>query len=682
MPEATTAASERPHLLGCHSCGLVQSMAMLAPGDVAVCRRCRAPLTEAPRDPVLPVLCWTITALLLCLPAFFYPLFIVSAVGIMQASNGPQMVQALIGDHYTPLAAAVAAFVLAVPVLWLGALAVVLVHLLRAERRPWLGRLFRLVVTLDMWAMPEVFLLGGLVAYTRLEKVTLTTIGWGGWSYMTLAFTVMLVRATFDRHHLWEQIAPAHNYLPHDIAHEVAILCPVCSVVLPGDAEDKPCPRCGATVCRRKPNAILITTALVLSAFVLYIPANLLPVLSIVRFGREQDSTILGGALELIESGPVAAGADRLHGQHCRACLQAVRPLLVPALDSPRQHRSSGGTKPALPDYRSGRPLVECRCVHGGAARCAGAFRHSYHDQADARCARLCQRGYSDYGCLQCLRFPPDVGCGRKKEYVMPAELPHATIRKPGFNFIWLVPVAALAVVLWLGWHNFSSRGPTITITFSQAGSLEAGRTKIKLKEVEVGTVTGIALNKDLSQVIVTAQMDKSVSDFLADGAKFWVARPRFSAAGITGLDTLVSGAYIVMQPGQGDSQSAFKGLDEPPMDQPDSAGHRYTVHTSRLGALSQGSTVYYRGLDVGAVEGYKLNEKGDDIAVYVFVRAPFDHLVSKETRFWNASSVQISPSANGDRDKNRSRESTADRRYRLRDAAGPAGPGACPRRY
>jgi paraquat-inducible protein B len=142
--------------------------------------------------------------------------------------------------------------------------------------------------------------------------------------------------------------------------------------------------------------------------------------------------------------------------------------------------------------------------------------------------------------------------------------------------------------------------------------------------------------------------MDKSVSDYLAEGANFWIARPRFSAAGITGLDTLVSGSYIIMQPGHGDRQDKFKGLDEPPMDQPDTAGHRYTVHTSRLGALTQGSTVYYRGIDVGAVEGYKLNDKGDDIAVYVFVRAPFDRLVSRETRFWNASSVEISPTANG----------------------------------
>ncbi len=230
----------------------------------------------------------------------------------------------------------------------------------------------------------------------------------------------------------------------------------------------------------------------------------------------------------------------------------------------------------------------------------------------------------------------------------MANELPHATLKKAGFNFIWLVPLAALAVVLWLGWHNFTSRGPIIKISFSQAGGLEAGRTKIKLKEVEVGTVTKIELSKDLKQVLVTAEMDKSVSDFLAAGAKFWIARPRFSAAGITGLDTLVSGSYIIMQPGQGDRKDEFKGLDEPPMDQPDAAGHRYTVHTSRLGALSQGSSVYYRGIDVGAVEGYKLNDKGNDIAVYVFVRAPFDHLVSRDTRFWNASVVDIGPSATG----------------------------------
>jgi paraquat-inducible protein A len=303
MPEAALLSGENPHLLGCLSCGLVQSMAQLDTGDVAICRRCQAPLTEAPRDPVRPVLCWTLTALFLCVPAFFYPLFIVSALGIVQQSNGPHIVQALIIDHYTPLAAAVAAFVLAVPVLWLGALSAVLVALLGTDRPPWLGRLFRLVVTLDVWAMPEVFLLGGLVAYTRLEKVTMTDIGIGGWCYMALAFTVMLVRATFDRHHLWEAISPARGYYQDIDDHETALLCPACSVVLGAEKEHGPCPRCGATVKRRKSNSVIVTAALVLSACLLYIPANVLPVLSIVRFGREQDSTILGGALELIESG-------------------------------------------------------------------------------------------------------------------------------------------------------------------------------------------------------------------------------------------------------------------------------------------------------------------------------------------------------------------------------------------
>ena len=290
---------ENTHLLGCRSCGLVQRMPPLPVGYKASCRKCGAPLAEAPRSSLRPLLCWTITALLLSLPALLYPLFIVSAVGIVQQGTVPDAVRFLVADNYVPLAAAIAAFVLAVPVLWLGALTVVLFTLLGQRRPGWLGPLFRLVVTLDMWAMPEVFLLGGLIAYSRLIKVTTTHIGIGGWSYMLLAFVVMFVRAQFDRHHLWEEIEPASPLEDPD----QAIICPDCALVTHARYEHSPCPRCGMRIIHRKPHAIGITTALVLASYLLYIPANLVPVLSVMRLGKETRSTILGGAVELIQSG-------------------------------------------------------------------------------------------------------------------------------------------------------------------------------------------------------------------------------------------------------------------------------------------------------------------------------------------------------------------------------------------
>ena len=227
-------------------------------------------------------------------------------------------------------------------------------------------------------------------------------------------------------------------------------------------------------------------------------------------------------------------------------------------------------------------------------------------------------------------------------------DVPLAKIAKRGFAWIWLVPIVALVIVGWLGWSYFAKQGPAITITFKRADGLESGKTPVKYKNVTVGLVRAIKLSQDMSEVLVTADMDRSMDQWLGAGTQFWVVRPRFTSGNISGLDTLVSGAYLTMEPQKGDEEDQFPGLENPPVTLNDVPGKHFTLHADRLAALDEGSSIYYHGIEVGAVQGYRLNEKGDQVDIYIFVRDPYAGLVGTATRFWNASSFDLNATVNG----------------------------------
>jgi len=227
---------------------------------------------------------------------------------------------------------------------------------------------------------------------------------------------------------------------------------------------------------------------------------------------------------------------------------------------------------------------------------------------------------------------------------------------------VWLVPIAALLVVVWVGIRTFADRGPTVTITFSSADGVEAGHTKIRHKDVDIGTVKQVVLTRDMSHVEVTAVLDREVADNATTRARFWVVRPRVSAAGITGLNTLVSGAYIEMDPGppssRGEPADHFAGLEEPPVvDEEDVPGTRFTLHADDLASISQGSPLYFRGIKVGEALGYQLGKQAKQADIFIYVRAPYDKLVRPKSHFWNVSGVAISAGAGGIRASTRSLE-------------------------
>ncbi len=202
-------------------------------------------------------------------------------------------------------------------------------------------------------------------------------------------------------------------------------------------------------------------------------------------------------------------------------------------------------------------------------------------------------------------------------------QTPRAQRAPRRLSVIWLAPAFALAVVAWLSWHTLIQRGPAITVRFTSADGLSPGETEIRHKGVRVGIVDSFELSPDLSEVIVHARMTRAVTDHLTSSTRFWIVTPRVGTSGITGLNTLVSGAYIEMYPGEGEPQRDFVGLEDPPLLQPDTPGRAYTLTEDELGAVGQGTPVNYHGVQVGQVEGYALDASGRHVNIYAFVRAP-----------------------------------------------------------
>lgn len=217
------------------------------------------------------------------------------------------------------------------------------------------------------------------------------------------------------------------------------------------------------------------------------------------------------------------------------------------------------------------------------------------------------------------------------------------------FAWVWVVPIIAGGLVIWLGWHSLADRGPMITIAFKAAEGLTAGQTKIQHRDVDVGTVQSVELTPDMSRVIVHARMTRQAIPYLNEKTRFYIVAPHVGIGGISGLSTIVSGTYIEMYPGKdGDSKRSFVALDEPPILPPDTPGRSFTLQAPDLGSLTRGSPISYSGVSVGEVEGYTLAPDGSHVTVTAFIRAPWDDLVHPQTRFWNAGGVDLTAGAQG----------------------------------
>jgi paraquat-inducible protein B len=232
-------------------------------------------------------------------------------------------------------------------------------------------------------------------------------------------------------------------------------------------------------------------------------------------------------------------------------------------------------------------------------------------------------------------------------------ELPQAVERKAAprvLQLVFLVPIAAALIGGWLAFKAVWDKGPTIHIQFKSGEGIEAGKTRIKHKAVDIGTVQAVRLSPDLKSVIVSAEIDRGAADaFLVDDTRFWVVRPRIAGGQVSGLGTLLAGSHIGSDPGKSETErKEFVGLETPPPVTSDETGKQFKLLADDLTSLDIGSPVYYRGINAGRVVSTGVARDGKSALLGIFVESPYDQFVNEETRFWNASGVDVSLDATG----------------------------------
>ncbi|NYT74623.1 intermembrane transport protein PqiB [Halomonas sp. QX-2] len=223
------------------------------------------------------------------------------------------------------------------------------------------------------------------------------------------------------------------------------------------------------------------------------------------------------------------------------------------------------------------------------------------------------------------------------------------TSRQTRLSPIWVVPIVAIAIGLWLVYDNYASRGTQVTLTMESAEGIEAGNTLIRSRNVEVGRVQSVRLSDDLSHAVLTARIQPEVEDLLREDTRFWVVKPRIGREGISGLGTVLSGAYIQLEPGtEAAPRREFPVSDTPPVAPSGQAGLRLSL-TSQLGnSLRVGDPVSYQGYTVGRIEENSFEPESRTMQHQLFIEEPYTDLVTDSTRFWTSSGVDFRLDADG----------------------------------
>jgi paraquat-inducible protein B len=229
-----------------------------------------------------------------------------------------------------------------------------------------------------------------------------------------------------------------------------------------------------------------------------------------------------------------------------------------------------------------------------------------------------------------------------------PGQAPIKT-RRFGVSLVWIVPIVAVLVGISLVVHSILQEGPTIMVTFKTGSGLTANKTEVKYRNVVIGHVSDVELSSDQKSVNATIKLSKQAESFTREDSQFWVVRPRIGAGGVSGIDTLLSGDYIGADIGQSNARAKnFTGLENPPPITYGEPGKHFTLHTQDLGSLDIGSPVYFRKIPVGQVVAYALDADGKGVNIEIFIHSPNDAYVTENTRFWNASGIDVNVGANG----------------------------------
>jgi paraquat-inducible protein B len=234
----------------------------------------------------------------------------------------------------------------------------------------------------------------------------------------------------------------------------------------------------------------------------------------------------------------------------------------------------------------------------------------------------------------------------------LPDDLPHAVPdppRRTRLPFVWILPVLVVVVTAFVAVQQKLAQGPRIDIDFLSADGIEVNKTKIRYKDVDIGDVTDIHVAKDRKKVVVTARIHDDASEYLVADTRFWVVRPRVAGGSVSGLGTLVSGAYISVDVGRSSiKRRAFDGLEVPPIVTSDLPGREFVLHADDIGSLTVGSTVFYRHIAAGQVVAYSLDPAGASVTIKIFVYRPYDAFVTSASRFWQASGIDMSIDSEG----------------------------------
>jgi paraquat-inducible protein B len=214
---------------------------------------------------------------------------------------------------------------------------------------------------------------------------------------------------------------------------------------------------------------------------------------------------------------------------------------------------------------------------------------------------------------------------------------------------IWTVPIIALLIGIYMIVYNIMTQGPTIAIHFDTAEGIEAGKTLVRTRSVVLGQVEDVVLNEDQSGVVIHCLLDAEARALLGDDTQFWVVKPRFGAGGVSGLGTLLSGAYIELAPGSKSStQREFVGLSRPPVTPASAAGTHVTITSDQMGSLREGNPVLFRGHTVGRIESAEFKPEAKQAVLNAFIHTPFDTLLNSNSRFFDSSGISFSATAEG----------------------------------
>ncbi|GAC28863.1 intermembrane transport protein PqiB [Brumicola pallidula] len=222
-------------------------------------------------------------------------------------------------------------------------------------------------------------------------------------------------------------------------------------------------------------------------------------------------------------------------------------------------------------------------------------------------------------------------------------------VNKSNFSIIWILPMIAVLIGIGMVYHDWQNRGIHIQVEFETAEGLEAKKTVLKNRNVDIGLVKKISFSSGKKTILVDIEVDKSMDSFLVEDSEFWVVKPRFGATGFTGVGTLLSGAYIEVSPGQSNIETVeFVGLETPPVTSLNADGIHLKLISRGNKPLKVGNPVLHKGFEVGAVESKYYDDLEQEAHYDIFIHAPFHNLVTENTSFWNVNGLSITTSTQG----------------------------------